>query len=79
MRSIGLRATTRSSVTDRTGLPALFIGTASGLVLAGLLGFSAAGLTGCNTVEGAGKDVSAAGEAVSDAARDTSDAISGKK
>lgn len=34
-------------------------------------------LTACNTVEGAGRDVSAVGEGISGAAKDTSDAIDG--
>lgn len=44
-----------------------------------LLASLAVGLTACNTVEGAGKDVEALGRGTSDAARGTSDAISGKK
>jgi predicted small secreted protein len=32
---------------------------------------SAVSLTACNTVEGAGKDVSATGDAIHDAAKDT--------
>jgi len=31
---------------------------------------SIAGLTGCNTIEGAGKDIQRGGEAVSDTAKD---------
>ncbi|MGE5089015.1 MAG: entericidin A/B family lipoprotein [Candidatus Levyibacteriota bacterium] len=37
------------------------------LALAGLL----AGLAGCNTIEGAGKDIKAAGQAVERAAKDS--------
>ncbi|MEO0391933.1 MAG: entericidin A/B family lipoprotein [Pseudomonadota bacterium] len=33
------------------------------------------GLSACNTVDGAGQDVSAAGNAVSDAARDVQDEL----
>lgn len=36
-----------------------------------LAALSTLAFTGCNTVEGAGKDVSAAGHAVTDTARDT--------
>ncbi len=35
----------------------------------------ALGVTACNTIEGAGEDISSGGEAVSDTARDTQDAI----
>jgi predicted small secreted protein len=35
-----------------------------------LLGFFALSLSGCNTVEGAGKDVQATGQAVQDVAKD---------
>lgn len=38
--------------------------------------FVAAMLAACNTVEGVGRDVQAAGEAVEDGARKTSDEIS---
>lgn len=31
------------------------------------------GLTGCNTIEGVGEDVEAAGDAISDTARDAKD------
>lgn len=41
--------------------------------LLGILGILA--LTACNTVAGAGKDIEAGGEAVTDAAEDTKDAI----
>ena len=41
-----------------------------GLMLAILLAFAGLSLGGCNTVAGAGKDVSAGGDAVHDAARD---------
>lgn len=37
------------------------------LILA-VAGFSAAGLTGCNTVEGAGQDIESAGESIEDSA-----------
>ncbi len=35
-----------------------------------LIGFSAGSLTGCNTVEGAGKDVKKAGEVIEETAED---------
>lgn len=38
------------------------------LIALALLGFTGSMLTGCNTVEGVGKDVQKAGEAVEDAA-----------
>jgi predicted small secreted protein len=41
----------------------------------GALLFMAMTLSGCNTVEGVGEDVSAAGGAVSDTADDTRDAM----
>jgi predicted small secreted protein len=44
------------------------------LILAAALGITA-GLTGCNTVEGVGKDVEGAGEAVQDASEDVKDEI----
>jgi entericidin B len=34
------------------------------------LGLTAAGLSACNTVEGAGKDIEATGDAIKDTARD---------
>ena len=37
--------------------------------------FLAMGLSGCNTMEGAGEDVSAAGDAMSDSAEDVEDEI----
>jgi entericidin B len=43
---------------------------ASALILVALLGSTLGLLSACNTVEGAGKDVSKAGHEVSDAARD---------
>jgi entericidin B len=41
-----------------------------GLMLA-LIGFSVLTLSACNTVEGAGKDVKATGQAVENAAKDS--------
>ncbi len=35
----------------------------------------AVGISGCNTISGAGQDVEAAGEAVKDAAEDTKDEL----
>lgn len=43
-----------------------------------LLAVAALALSACNTIEGAGRDVSAAGEGISNAAEKTGDAISGK-
>jgi entericidin B len=43
--------------------------------LAGLLVAGGTGLGGCNTIEGAGKDVQAAGSAVSSTAKDTKEEI----
>ena len=40
-------------------------------LLIALLGFSVLSLTACNTVEGAGKDVKAGGQAVENAAKDS--------
>jgi len=40
---------------------------------------AAAALSACNTVAGAGRDVSAAGDGIAKAADDTGKAISGKK
>jgi len=40
-------------------------------LLIALLGFSVLSLTACNTVEGAGKDVKATGQAVENAAKDS--------
>ena len=48
-------------------------------VAIGLLAAAALAVTACNTVEGAGKDVSAAGHGISKAADDTGKAISGDK
>mgnify|MGYP000418439246 CR=1 FL=1 len=41
------------------------------LVLAALIGFTATGLTACNTVEGLGQDTRALGDAITGASRDT--------
>ena len=41
------------------------------LILGFGLSFGAAGLTGCNTIRGAGEDVEATGEAVQEVAEDT--------
>lgn len=38
------------------------------LLVFAVAGFSAAGLTGCNTVEGAGQDIENTGEAIEDSA-----------
>ncbi len=46
------------------------------LCSAAILALLATGLSACNTVEGAGKDVEALGRGTSDAARATGDAIS---
>lgn len=48
-------------------------------VLGAIAVAAAGGLGACNTVEGAGKDVSAAGHGISKAADDTGKAISGEK
>ncbi len=40
---------------------------------AALLGISALALTACNTTEGVGEDIEAAGDALSDSARDAKD------
>ena len=40
------------------------------LAIAALLAFSAATLSACNTVEGAGKDIEKAGEEIQDEAND---------
>ncbi len=50
--------------------------TVAAVLFAGL--FSGVCLTACNTVEGVGEDVGAVGQGMSDAARETGDAISGK-
>lgn len=42
-------------------------------ILAVLFAGGALALTGCNTVEGAGNDIEAAGDAISDTARDAKD------
>lgn len=47
------------------------------VVFAGL--FACLALTGCNTVEGVGEDVTAVGSGVSEAASETGKAISGEK
>lgn len=39
-------------------------------LMALLLLFAIGGLSGCNTIEGAGKDIASGGHAVSDTARD---------
>jgi entericidin B len=39
-------------------------------ILIAVLGFAVLSLTACNTVEGAGKDVKATGQAVENAAKD---------
>lgn len=49
-------------------LVALNLSVCSLLLLAGTLV-----LSGCNTMEGAGKDIEAAGDAISDSADDTAD------
>jgi entericidin B len=41
------------------------------VLLAGLLVAGGLGLAGCNTIEGAGKDIQAAGSAMSGTAKDT--------
>lgn len=43
------------------------------IVIAALLAAGAAGLSGCNTVEGAGKDVERAGEKIQNANCSTAD------
>lgn len=48
------------------------------LALAAFLGMTA-GVTGCNTMEGAGRDVEGAGEAVQDASNDVQDEIEEEK
>lgn len=40
------------------------------IIVALILLLSSFGLTGCNTIEGAGKDIQRGGEAVSDTAKD---------
>jgi entericidin B len=45
------------------------------VVLAGFAFASATGLAGCNTIEGAGEDVQAAGSAVSSTAKSTKEEI----
>jgi entericidin B len=47
-------------------------------ILASLAAIAVLGLTGCNTVAGAGKDVSAVGNATTNAAKDTSKKIDEK-
>jgi predicted small secreted protein len=44
-----------------------------------LVTVAAVAVAGCNTVEGAGRDLSAAGDGISKAADDTGKAISGEK
>jgi predicted small secreted protein len=46
------------------------------LLLVALAGVASIGVAGCNTVEGLGRDVSAGGEAISDTADKTQEAIS---
>ncbi|MBL8764162.1 MAG: entericidin A/B family lipoprotein [Phycisphaerae bacterium] len=57
--------------------------TYSGKITTGLIAIAlcgvAASLSACNTVEGAGKDIKAAGDGISTGAKSTGDAISGKK
>lgn len=49
------------------------------IILAGCCALALLALTaGCNTVKGVGEDVQAAGEAVSDGAQKTGDAIKGE-
>ncbi len=43
------------------------------IVAATLAALSGAVVSGCNTVEGAGDDIEAAGDAISDTARDAND------
>jgi entericidin B len=45
------------------------------VLLAGLIVTGGAALVGCNTIEGAGEDVQAAGSAVSSTAKDTKEEI----
>ncbi len=48
------------------------------LALAALLGMTA-GVTGCNTMEGAGRDIEGAGEAVQDASNEVEEEIEEEK
>ncbi|MCA9304799.1 MAG: entericidin A/B family lipoprotein [Phycisphaerales bacterium] len=43
------------------------------LVLGGVSGLASFTMSGCNTVEGVGRDVESAGDAIADTARDAKD------
>jgi len=48
-------------------------------VVFSVLAIAAVALAGCSTIEGAGKDISAAGQGISNAADETGKAIVGEK